>query len=79
MGAQSHVAKWGTSLAVRIPKPIAQQWGVHEGSPIEILSHGDQLVLSKRSYRLAEMMARVTPDNLHSELETGLSVGNEAW
>ena len=36
MGAKSHVSKWGTSLAVRIPKPIAEQWGVQEG-----ISHRD--------------------------------------
>ena len=36
MGAKSHVSKWGTSLAIRIPKPIAEQWGVEEGSAIEI-------------------------------------------
>ena len=34
MGVKAHISKWGTSLAVRIPKPIAQQWGVQEGSPI---------------------------------------------
>ena len=38
MGAKSHVARWGGSLAVRIPKSIAEQWGVHEGSAIEIAS-----------------------------------------
>ena len=32
MGAKSRVAKWGSSLAVRIPKPVAEQWGVQEGS-----------------------------------------------
>lgn len=79
MGARSHVAKWGSSLAVRIPKPIAEQWGVREGSAIEIVSRGDQVVLNKRRHSLAEMMARVTPDNLHSESDTGPPLGNEAW
>ena len=79
MGARSHVAKWGSSLAVRIPKPIAEQWGVREGSAIEIVPHGEQLVLSKRRHSLSEMMARVTPDNLHSEVDTGPPVGNEGW
>ena len=50
MGAKSHISKWGTSLAVRIPKPIAEQWGVQEGSAIEIVSRGDQVVLRKKSY-----------------------------
>ena len=79
MGAKSHVAKWGSSLAVRIPKPVAEQWGVHEGSAIEIAARGDQVVLSKRPHSLAEMMTRVTAENLHPELDTGRSVGNEGW
>ncbi len=57
MGAKSHIAKWGTSLAVRIPKPIAEQWGVHEGSAIEMVSEGDHIVMRKRTYDLADMLA----------------------
>ena len=79
MGARSHVAKWGSSLAVRIPKPIAEQWGVREGSVIEIASRGDQVVLSRRPHSLKEMMEGVTPHNLHSEIDTGPPMGNEAW
>ena len=36
MSATTHVSRWGASLAVRIPKAIAQQMGVQEGSEIEI-------------------------------------------
>jgi antitoxin MazE len=79
MGAKSHVAKWGTSLAVRIPKPIAEQWGVQEGSAIEIVSRGEQIVMRKRTYVLADMLAQVTADNLHPELDTGPAQGNEEW
>ena len=79
MGARSHVGRWGSSLAVRIPKPIAEQWGVREGSAIEIVSRGEQVVLRKRRHDLAEMMARVTPDNLHSEVDSGPPEGNEEW
>ena len=49
MGEKSHVSKLGGSLAVRIPKSIAQQWGVEEGSEIEIIPCGDQIMLRKRS------------------------------
>ena len=79
MGAKSHIAKWGTSLAVRIPKPIAEQWGVQEGSAIEIVSRGEQVVMRKRTYVLADMLARVTADNLHPELGTGPALGKEEW
>ncbi|MYF64993.1 MAG: AbrB/MazE/SpoVT family DNA-binding domain-containing protein, partial [Chloroflexi bacterium] len=40
MGAKTHVSRWGTSLAVRIPKAIVEQWGVQEGSAIELISRG---------------------------------------
>ena len=79
MGANTHVGKWGTSLAVRIPKPIAEQWGVHEGSAIEIVSRGDQVILRKRPRSLAEMLARVTDANLHPEFDSGPPAGKEAW
>ncbi len=79
MGAKSHIAKWGTSLAVRIPKPIAEQWGVQEGSSIEMISQGDQVVMRKKTYNLDDMLDQVTEDNLHPEADTGPAQGNEAW
>ena len=79
MVAESHVAKWGSSLAVRIPKVIAQQWGVREGTAIEIAPEGGAVVLRKRSYDLAALLEQVTPENLHAEQDTGPAHGNEAW
>ena len=79
MGAKSHIAKWGTSLAVRIPKPIAEQWGVHDGSAIEMVSRGDQVVMRKKTYSLADMLAQITAENLHPESDTGPVQGNEEW
>ena len=79
MGARMRVGKWGSSLAVRIPKAIAQQWGVSEGSGIEMTSIGDQVVLRKRAYKLADMLAGVTPENLHPEQDIGESRGREQW
>ena len=79
MSVNSHISKWGTSLAIRIPKTIAQQWGVREGSAIEIISRGDHVVLRKETYNLADMLDQVTVDNLHSERDTGPIQGNEEW
>ena len=78
MGAKSHVAKWGSSLAIRIPKPIVEQWGVQEGSVIEMVSRGDRLVMRKETYNLADMLAEITDDNFHPEVDTGPPQGNEA-
>ena len=79
MGANLHVRKWGSSLAVRIPKAIAEQWGVSEGSAIEMASQGDGVVMRKRAYDLDDLLSRVTKDNLHPEQDTGDSQGNEQW
>ena len=66
-------------MAVRIPEPIAEQWGVHEGAAIEIVSRGNQVVMHKRTYSLDDMLARITADNLRSVSDTGPVQGNEAW
>ncbi len=79
MSATTHVSKWGSSLAVRIPKAIAEEWGVQEGSAIEIVARDECIVLSRKPYDLAEMLARVTPENLHSEQDTGPARGREDW
>ncbi len=79
MGAKSCVSKWGASLAVRIPKSIAEQWGVQEGSAIELVPQGDHVVLRKRPYDLADMLAQVEPANLHPEQDSGPAQGNEEW
>ncbi len=79
MGTKSRIAKWGTSLAVRIPKPIAEQWGVQEGSAIEMISQGGQIVMRKGSYDLDDLLEQVTPDNLHAEVDSGPAQGHEAW
>ena len=79
MGTQSRIARWGSSLAVRIPKPLAEEWGVHAGSAIEMTTDGQRLTLTKRAYDLDEMLSRVTPENLHSEWDTGSVRGKEVW
>ena len=79
MGTQSRIARWGSSLAVRIPKPLAEEWGVHAGSAIEMTTDGERLTLTKRAYDLDEMLSRVTPENLHSEWDTGTVRGKEVW
>lgn len=79
MGSRSHIARWGSSLAIRIPKPVAEQWGVREGSRIEMVPRGDQLVMSKRAYDLTEMLARMSPETLHGEIDTGPAQGREEW
>ena len=79
MGAKAHVGKWGSSLAVRIPKAIAEQCGVSEGSAVEIDAQQGRIVMRKSSYDLADMLQRITPENVHSEVDFGSPEGEEQW
>jgi antitoxin MazE len=77
-----HVAKWGNSLAVRIPQHLAKEIGLTAGVEVEISIDNDRLTIApkrKREYSLAELVAGITPENLHTEIDTGLLVGEEVW
>ncbi len=78
-GANTHVAKWGDSLAVRIPKAIAEQWGVQEGTAVEIRAQQDRVVLRRKSFVLADLVAQITPENRHPEQDFGSAQGVEEW
>jgi len=74
------VKKWGNSLAVRIPKDLATSLSVDENSLIELEIVRDGLLLKpQKSTRLEELVAGITDENLHHEVSTGESVGNEEW
>jgi antitoxin MazE len=78
---QTRIQKWGNSLAIRIPKPFALEVGLEQNSLVTVSIEEGKLLLEpvKPSYSLEELLAEVTVDNLHHEVETGPTVGNEAW
>ena len=43
------------------------------------IPRGDKLVMRRKSYDLKEMVARITPETRHSEVDTGPAVGEEVW
>ena len=78
---QAQVLKWGNSLAVRIPKLIAEDACFQVGTPLEIAVGADGVVQLHRIQEiptLAELVARITPDNRLSEISLGPEVGKEA-
>ena len=76
------VQKWGNSLALRIPKAVAEESQIAQGSLVELRLRKGELVvkpLAKPSYTLDELLAGVTDDNLHAEVDTGMPTGREVW
>jgi antitoxin MazE len=76
------VAKWGNSLAVRIPQNLAKEIQLAEGAEIEMSVVDGTLVIKPRSqkrYSLDELIQGITPENLHAEIDSGIAIGNEIW
>jgi antitoxin MazE len=77
-----NIAKWGNSLAVRIPQHLAREIGLSDGAEVEIVTIDGNLTIKPRrqkQYSLDELVAGITPTNRHAEIDTGRSVGEEAW
>ncbi|MBI2993373.1 MAG: AbrB/MazE/SpoVT family DNA-binding domain-containing protein [Gammaproteobacteria bacterium] len=73
--------KWGNSLAIRIPKAIADQAGVREDDELYIVVKAETILIKpqRREPTLAQLLEDITPENLHGEVDTGPSQGREAW
>ena len=76
---KTQIARWGNSLAVRIPKAYAKRLGLEEGNAVEIVARNDSLVLRKPRYTLEDLVSRITPENRHGESDWGKPKGREAW
>jgi len=76
------VQKWGNSLALRIPKPFATEIGLQRNSPVEMSLVDGRLVIVpvvEPTPTLERLLAQVSEDNLHGEIETGPATGKEVW
>jgi len=75
--------KWGNSLAVRIPSPLAKEAHLIEGSAIDVMALNGEIILRKVTetpeYSLRELCDAITDENRHEETDCGPSVGLERF
>jgi antitoxin MazE len=78
--------KWGNSLAVRIPKTVAEALKVGVGRHAEIAIENGALVLRpiktrkrKPTYTLEDLLRGMTKENVPQEVDWCEPRGNEAW
>jgi len=77
---KAQMVKWGNSLAVRIPKPVAEKAKLKEGDSLEIEAAAEGHVELRRPIRtptLAQLISQITPENRYAEVTTGAEVGKE--
>lgn len=78
---QGTIAKWGNSLALRLPRSVAADAGLTEGSAVALRVEGKKLVVThaRPRYRLADLLARHKPRHRHAEVDWGEKRGKEEW
>ena len=79
---KTSVQKWGNSLALRIPKLLADEVGLHENSAVELSLREGELVIAPATepeLDLDQLLAGITEENLHREVDAGPAMGEEAW
>jgi antitoxin MazE len=81
-GMRLRIQKWGNSLALRIPKPFAEEVCVRQGSEVDVALVEGKLIVSpvdQETPSLAELLAGVTRENLPAAVDFGPPVGREIW
>lgn len=82
MTTNSSIKKWGNSLAIRIPSSVVQDLALSENSSVLITSNGVIATIQpqkRKKVTLNELVAAITPDNIHNEVDWGRPVGKEIW
>lgn len=68
------IEAWGDSLGVRIPHVVAEQARLAAGCNVTITLENGRLVVAPEPltvFRLEELLAAVTPENIHCETDWG--------
>ncbi len=78
---QVQMQKWGNSLAVRVPKSIAEDAKFALGEKLEINVDASGVVRLQRSVTtptLAQLVAQINPENHYAEVGWGPETAREA-
>ena len=79
---KTYIQQWGNSLALRIPKAFANQTKVKKGTAVSIALNKGRLVvtpLSVENMSLKKLASKITRQNRHAEIDTGVPRGIETW
>jgi len=77
---RTYIQKWGNSLALRIPVQFSRHLHLEPGSTVDISLTDDHLLIRPEKATLKQLLAQVTPENLHGEVfEDDAPKGHEIW
>ena len=76
------VKKWGNSASVRIPAAVMKSANLRLDQTVDVRDEGGRIVIEPEQssqFDLAKLLAGITPDNLHVEVDFGRALGKEAF
>jgi antitoxin MazE len=76
---QTVVQKWGNSLGIRIPSHYVKEFNLKNGASVDIIERNGTIVIVPPKTTLDILLSKVSENNIHEPIETGVSVGNEEW
>jgi antitoxin MazE len=74
------VKKWGNSASVRIPAAVMEAARLSLDQPVDIREEAGRVIIEPirtQEFDLAELLAGITDENLHEEIDFGPPVGRE--
>lgn len=76
----AHVARWGNSLALRIPRRMADALQLEEGRGVELTVENAAIIVRPlvEAPDLDALLAGITPENLPDDLPPDAPMGREA-
>ena len=79
--AKTQIVGWGNSQALRIPRAILEELQIGEGDEVEMTVENGSLAVRPLNPKitLESLVAAITPENRHKEIDWGKPVGNEVW
>ena len=78
---RTKVAKWGNSLALRLPKQVTQSQNLTEGVDLEITEESNGFFIRPitKDYKLEDLLGQITKENIHAESLITDPIGKEIW
>ncbi len=76
------IQKWGNSLAMRIPKTVARDTHLENGSVVNLAVREGKVIIEpaqKAKYQLDQLLKGVSKKNIHRCVDTGPAVGREVF
>ena len=83
-----HDVTTGKRKVLTLPADLCRRLGIREGTPLRIVEYEGRFevtpmrlvpAIDDPAEALEALVARITPENIHGEFDTGPAVGQESW